>query len=104
MKEIDQKNENRLLIECSCGHHHFICFSFDEYPEKWDELDEETKKNYWKSYYVSFVDQRLSFWSRIKEAWDYIFGNKREICYPGIMIDSKDIDKIIEHFRKYQEL
>ena len=107
MKEIDQRNKNSLLIECNCGFQHYLDFSFNFDKEKWEDSDEKTKKRLknqmWKHYCISFVEKHdKDFWMKLKDCWNYLFTRKGEICYSGIGITSKDMEKIIKHFRKYQ--
>ena len=104
MKELDQRGTNTLLIECNCGFQHYLDFSFDTDPEKYDELDEQSKEQAWKHYSISFVDQKDGFWWKIKDCWNYLFTRKGQNCYTSLGITSKDMDKIIEHFKKYQAL
>ena len=104
MQEFDQRNSNTLLIECNCSFQHYIEFSFDTDPEKYGDLDEQAKEKVWKHFYISFINRKEGFWYKIKDCWNYLFTRHGEICYSGIGILSKDMDKIIEHFKKYQKL
>lgn len=112
-KEIDQRLRNDLLIRCSCGSNHFLSFVFSTDLDKWDDNDEKskikdkkTKKYLWKDYYITFIERyEHDFWSRVRECWKYLFKkDKAEMCYTGIGITSKDMNKIIKHFKKYQSL
>ena len=109
LKEIDQRQKNNLLIECNCGFNHFIDFDFYVDDSKWEDTDEKAKKKYkkrigWKHYYISFIDQKDGFWWKLKDCYNYLFSRKAQICYTGIGITSKDMDKIKKHFEKYQQL
>ena len=116
-KEIDQRNKKDLLIRCNCGSDHFIsfCYSsdddgklFSDKPEKTQTKDKKTKKYLWKDYYVCFIEHSKNsdyFWERVKDCWKYLFRHdKADLCYTGIGITSKDMEKIIKHFREYQAL
>ena|SRR3990167_10091040 len=122
MKEIDQRNKNDLLIRCNCGSDHFLQFSFDVDEDKTIKLkDGETreykaKKEYsiggksekvkkgWKDYYISFIDRKDGFWWKLKDCYKYLFTRDAQNCYSGVGITSKDMNKIIEHFKKYQSV
>ena len=108
MKEIDQRNKNNLLIECNCGSNHLLEFDFFADGDKWEDNDEKTKnkskKKQWKHYNISFIDQKDDFWYKLKDCWNYLFTRKGYICYSGIGITSKDMNKIINHFKEYQSL
>lgn len=108
MKEIDQRNKNVMLIRCNCGSDHFLEIAFDADIDKCENTDEKTKnktkKTQWKHYYISFIDQKDSFWYKLKDCWNYLFTQKGQICHSGIGITSKDMKKIIQHFKKYQLL
>jgi len=49
MQEIDQRNEDKLLIQCNCGSYHFIIF--DIY--NWDD---------YKEFSVAIIDQPNTLW------------------------------------------
>jgi hypothetical protein len=106
MKEINQRNKNELLFRCNCGSDHFLNFYYDIDDFEWNDNDERTKENLWKEYYICFIEkQEKDFLSRIKECWKYLFKKKNaELCYSGIGLTSEDMNKIIEHFQKYQAL
>lgn len=105
MKEIDQRlPENRILIDCNCGHCHFIEFSFFVDKEEFGEISEKAKKDKWKYYSIGFIDEKIDFLSRFKDCLRYLFSYQSNLCYREIGITSKDMKKITDHFKKYQVL
>lgn len=105
MKEIDQRfPQNRILINCNCGHYHFLEFSFSTDIEEFGEISEKTKKDIWKYYSISLIDEKIDFLSRLKDCFKYLFSFQTSLCYREIGITSKDMKKITEHFKKYQAL
>jgi len=115
-KEIDQRNKNDLLIRCNCGADHFLsfCYSSDDSklfmakPEKTSTKDKKTKRYLWKDYYICFIERSKGsdyWWWRLKDCYKYLFKkNKADLCYTGIGITSKDMERIIKHFREYQKI
>ncbi|MFA5396023.1 MAG: hypothetical protein WC346_08460 [Methanogenium sp.] len=106
-KEIDQRNKEDLLIRCNCGSDHFLSFSFITDKDNFGDEGEKQKKNKgWKDYWIGLIeDYKPSFWFRLKNCYKYLFRHgKAEICYAAIGITSKDMDKIMKHFKKYQAL
>lgn len=109
MKEIDQRINDELLISCNCGYPHFLQFNSSTDPYKYENTDEKMKttpKNMrYKHYYISFIEKSdKGFLQKLKDCWNYLFTRHGEICYSGIGITSKDMDKIKKHFEKYQTL
>lgn len=105
--EIDQRNKEDLLIRCNCGSDHFLSFSFSADDEKWgDESEKQNKRKGWKDYWIGLIEEyKPSFWDRMKDCYKYLFKhNKAEICYGSVGITSKDMNKIVKHFKKYQSL
>ncbi|MDO8640807.1 MAG: hypothetical protein Q7R33_04635 [Nitrosarchaeum sp.] len=106
MKEIDQRSKNEIIIRCNCGGGHLLSFMYDLEKNKFsgDEEKSKSKIEGWKDYWISFEERDNSFWERLKDSWNYLFTRKGEICYSGIGLTSKDMDKVIQHFKKYQSL
>jgi len=107
-KEIDQRSKNRLLIECNCGANHFVEFDFSTDIHKYEDKTEKTKKKIktyeWKDYWISFIDENNRFWSKLKDCFDYLFSRRNTLCHYSIGLTSKDINKIMKHFKKYLKL
>lgn len=90
MKEINQRNENKLLVQCNCGSYHFIMFDFYD----WDD---------YKEFNVSMIDQPDSLWFRIKKALKYIFSGG-DLYYMDVSLTTEDLDELIELINKYKTL
>jgi len=108
MKETDQRSKNSLLIKCNCGYNHFLEFDYwvDDEKRKDEDKIEKTKKLIWKDYTISLIDDtNPGFWFKVKKCWEYLFTNRGEACcHAGILINSKDMKRIIKHFEKYMNL
>lgn len=87
-REVDQRSNTQLLIECNCGCEHFIKFEYS--------LDKD-----FKDYWISFVDRPRNWKYRIEKALSFIFKGE-DLYHTAAGITSEDMEKIKEHFRKYQ--
>lgn len=109
MKELDQRNKNKLHIDCNCGFNgHSLEFIYyvDDYNLK-NETGEKikNKSKMWKHYYINLISpSEKSFIERLKISFKYIFYRNYDLYYHDIGITSKDIKKIIKHFEKYNKL
>ena len=113
LNEIDQRakeeeGEKELMFRCNCGFDHFLTFTIHHDIMKdssplFPESGEKSVKG-WKDFYVAFVDKKSGFWWKLRDCWNYLRGRKAEMCYTGIGITSKDMEKVIALFKEYQEL
>jgi len=86
------KNEDELIIRCSCGDKmsHFATLIY----EPWEDRGNNIKSEH-DDWYLSVALETFSFWKRLKLAWNYMwnkstpYGNFIEIVLTNQ--DVKDI-------------
>ena len=76
--------DKKLILPCDCGGHHFLRFS------QWDD-----ETDLWLS--LLQCDNMAPWWYRIKEAMQYILGEK--LFLHEVVINKENRDKLKEFFQ-----
>ena len=84
---VDQRSDKDLIFRCNCGGGHFVSFS-------WIKDEPEF------GFYVEIIDFSTDIWTRIKNAFVYIFKGGKNY-WADIGLTDKDLKKLQEHINEY---